>query len=63
MTSQSKRIHMPTPLYNEIKNFTNKPDAPYKTVSETCRKAGELLIKQYQLRSDICLQTEKVTNQ
>jgi hypothetical protein len=50
MPQKFQRIHMPKPLYKEIETFILSPDAPYKTVAELCRKAGEMLIEQNNLR-------------
>jgi len=50
MPTQFKRIHMPKPLYEEIKKFVSKQDSPYKTVAELCREAGRMLTEHYKLR-------------
>jgi len=50
MPALFKRIHMPKPLYEEIKKSVSQQNSPYKTVSEMCREAGRMLTEHYRLR-------------
>ena len=50
MPGRHKIIHMPKPLYEEVKKFVSKPNAPYETVGGLCSNAGRMLIEHYNLR-------------
>lgn len=50
MPGTHKVIHMPKPLYEEIRKFISKPDSPYSTVGGFCNNAGRMLIEHYKLR-------------
>ncbi|MCL1971187.1 MAG: hypothetical protein FWF66_07030 [Candidatus Bathyarchaeota archaeon] len=50
MVKKFKTIHMPAVFQAEIEAFIQRPNVPYKTVSEVCRVAGQMLINHYNLR-------------
>ncbi|MDR0461520.1 MAG: ribbon-helix-helix domain-containing protein [Nitrososphaerota archaeon] len=52
MVKKFRTIHMPKTLHREIEEFIQRPNIPYKTVSEVCRTAGQMLINHYNLRQD-----------
>jgi len=46
-----RRVHMPTPLHEEIKRFVENSHS-YRSVDQVCREAAEILIKEHNLTDD-----------
>ena len=46
-----RRIHMPTPLHEEIKQYIENSQT-HRSVDQVCREAAETLMKEHKIKED-----------